>query len=226
MTRGHRGSLLLRCRALSSLSSCRFIPALSSRSVQEPRPGSRRLHAGRHLGSQQAPPRLLPGPRSRPGFDATVVSYDTSSAVRSRSPSWPTPDAISVAPFPQRSPRPALNRRSLRWFGASPCRATPEDLPLSPAQHRIQQVLHHSRTPFCVRDTRPAQTLVVFGSRAVLPALHGGNNALLRPTAGLNNRPSAGIMVRPAGSRWHQGAPLSLDDFGSSVERTAKLHPL
>jgi len=31
MTRGHRGSLLLRCRAFSSLSSCRFIPALSSR---------------------------------------------------------------------------------------------------------------------------------------------------------------------------------------------------
>src|SRR5664279_1861988 len=27
MTRGHRGSLLLRCRAFSSLSSCRFIPA-------------------------------------------------------------------------------------------------------------------------------------------------------------------------------------------------------
>src|SRR4030095_9818463 len=29
MTWGHRGSLLLRCRAFSSLSSCRFIPALS-----------------------------------------------------------------------------------------------------------------------------------------------------------------------------------------------------
>src|ERR1700758_5325544 len=27
MTRGHRGSLLLRCRALSSPSPCRFIPA-------------------------------------------------------------------------------------------------------------------------------------------------------------------------------------------------------
>ena len=32
MTWGHRGSLLLRCRAFSSLSSCRFIPALSPRS--------------------------------------------------------------------------------------------------------------------------------------------------------------------------------------------------
>ena len=31
MTRGHRGSLDLRCRALSSLSPCRFIPTLSTR---------------------------------------------------------------------------------------------------------------------------------------------------------------------------------------------------
>ncbi len=30
MTRGHRGSLLLRCRALSSPSPCRFIPALET----------------------------------------------------------------------------------------------------------------------------------------------------------------------------------------------------
>src|SRR6266571_7835273 len=34
MTRGHRGSLLLRCRALSSPSPCRFIPALSPRPRQ------------------------------------------------------------------------------------------------------------------------------------------------------------------------------------------------
>jgi hypothetical protein len=30
MTRGHRGSLLLRCRALSSPSPCRFIPAFTT----------------------------------------------------------------------------------------------------------------------------------------------------------------------------------------------------
>ncbi|MEU0942341.1 L-histidine N(alpha)-methyltransferase [Streptomyces canus] len=44
--------------------------------------------------------------------------------------------------FPLRSPRPALNRRSQRWFGASPCRATPEDLPPSLTQHRFQKLLH------------------------------------------------------------------------------------
>ena len=36
IARGHRGSLLLRCRALSSPTPCRFIPALSSR---RPSPG-------------------------------------------------------------------------------------------------------------------------------------------------------------------------------------------
>jgi hypothetical protein len=46
--------------------------------------------------------------------------------------------------FPQRSPRTALNRRSLRWFEASPCRATSEDLPPSPAQHRIRWLLHRT----------------------------------------------------------------------------------
>jgi hypothetical protein len=58
--------------------------------------------------------------------------------------------------FPQRSPRPALNRRSLRWFGASPCRATPEDLPPSLAQHRIRR--SYMPSSFCVRDTRPVET--------------------------------------------------------------------
>lgn len=56
----------------------------------------------------------------------------------------PDPHLTRSSPrlFPQRSPRTALNRRSLRWFGASPCRATPEDLPPSPAQHRFQKLLH------------------------------------------------------------------------------------
>jgi hypothetical protein len=68
-------------------------------------------------------------------------------------------DAIIAAPFPQRSPRTALNRRSLRWFGTSPCRATPEDLPPSLAQHRIQR-LRHREASFSVHGTRPAKTYI------------------------------------------------------------------
>ena len=42
MTRGHRGSLDLRCRALSSPSPCRFIPTLSTRPVF-PSPAAARM---------------------------------------------------------------------------------------------------------------------------------------------------------------------------------------
>src|SRR5712691_2051967 len=40
------------------------------RSAQEPGPRSRRLHAGRHPSSRQAPARAAPGVASRPGFGA------------------------------------------------------------------------------------------------------------------------------------------------------------
>ncbi|MPY85612.1 MAG: MFS transporter [Actinophytocola sp.] len=39
------------------------------------RPGSRRLHAGRRLGHKQAPPRLVPEPRSCPGFDLVLQPH-------------------------------------------------------------------------------------------------------------------------------------------------------
>jgi hypothetical protein len=59
--------------------------------------------------------------------------------------------------FPQRSPRTALNRRSLRWFGISPCRATPEDLPPS-LPHSTASSGFYINASFSVRDTRAAQT--------------------------------------------------------------------
>lgn len=41
----------------------------------------------------------------------------------------------------------ALDQRTLRWFAASPCRAAAEDLPPSPAQHRVSRPLAHGRLP-------------------------------------------------------------------------------
>jgi len=40
--------------------------------------------------------------------------------------------------FPQRSARTALDRRTLRWFVASSCKATTEGLPPSPMQRRVR----------------------------------------------------------------------------------------
>jgi len=44
-----------------------------------------------HLASQQAPARPLPGQRLDPGFGCRRYAFDTSTVVRSRSPSWSTP---------------------------------------------------------------------------------------------------------------------------------------
>jgi hypothetical protein len=57
---------------------------------------------------------------------------------------------------------PALNRRTLRWFEASPCRATPEDLPPSPAQHRFQRLIFYIGSSFSVHGTQSASKI---GSR-------------------------------------------------------------
>jgi hypothetical protein len=68
--------------------------------------------------------------------------FDTSTVVRSRSPSWPIPAALNGATFPATLTTTALDRSSLRWFAASPRRATTEDhqpnrpAPPSPIQHR------------------------------------------------------------------------------------------
>ena len=87
---------------------------------------------------------------------------------RLRSPSWPTPAALNGATFPQTLTTTALDRSSLRWFAASPCRATAEDPrsqgpgPPSPVQHRLNQsdLLH--RPPCCVRGTQQIVPFLAF----------------------------------------------------------------
>jgi hypothetical protein len=73
------------------------------RSTPEPRPSSLRLHAGHHLTNQQAPVRPNPAATALPRFRCHLSRFDTSSAVHSRSPSWPTPDALKGTPSQQRS---------------------------------------------------------------------------------------------------------------------------
>src|SRR5215218_9962022 len=93
-----------------------------------------RTPPGQSAGTRQAYPRATTGP----WFRCRRYAFDTSTVVHSRSPSRFPPDA-SRAPFPQRSPPRLIHRRSLRWFGTSPCRAIPEGHPPSPVQHRFQE---------------------------------------------------------------------------------------
>jgi hypothetical protein len=102
------------------------------------------------------PPDLSRSPGHAPV--STPLKFLTTRHQRFAHARLPDPHLTRSSPrlFPQRSPRTALNRRSLRWFEASPCRATPEDLPPSLTQHRIRWL--YISASFSVRGTRPAQT--------------------------------------------------------------------
>ena len=95
------------------------------RSMQEPEPSSRHLHAGRHLASQQAPPRLIPGLQSIPGFDVTFVFRHVISGSLSLAFLTHTCRA-QRRDFPATLTTTALNRSSSRWFAASACTAAAE----------------------------------------------------------------------------------------------------
>jgi hypothetical protein len=101
------------------------------------------------------PPDLSRSPALAPV--STPMEFITTRHQRFAHARLPDPHLTRSLPrlLPQRSPRPALNRRSLRWFGASPCRATPEDLPPSLKQHRFQRP--YIDASFSVRGTRAAE---------------------------------------------------------------------
>jgi len=56
---------------------------------------SRRLHAGRHSASRQAPSELYPRPTTGTRFRRHPNAFDTSSTVHSRSSYQRTPDGLS-----------------------------------------------------------------------------------------------------------------------------------
>jgi hypothetical protein len=95
------------------------------RSARKPGPRSRRLHAGHHLGSKQVSPRLIPGPHLRPGFDAVLIlstRHQRFAFARLRDPHL----TRSRRAFSATLSTPALDRRTWRWFAASPCRTAAE----------------------------------------------------------------------------------------------------
>jgi len=70
-----------------------------------------RMPLGRDIGRRQA----YPGNRSLSRFWHRLEHFDTSSAVRLRSPPQITPDGIEAPPFPQRSPPRLLTTAA--WGG-------------------------------------------------------------------------------------------------------------
>ena len=160
MTRGHRGSLLLRCRAFSSLSSCRFIPAhltFHARAADQDHvayvPDATRPISGHPPGSSRSTPHT---PRFRRHFD---FDNDTSSAISTFETAHRLPDPHLTHPcaFSVSLPTTVFSQRSTRWFGASPRRATPKGPTFISRTAPHQRTSPTSPVPLCVRDTRRAQ---------------------------------------------------------------------
>jgi hypothetical protein len=104
-------------------------------STPAPEPGSRPLHAGHRLGSKQVPPRLIP--RQSSGLGSDVIQSISTRHRGFALARLPDPHLTrSRLAFSATLNTPALDRRTLRWFATTPCRAATEDLPPSLEQHR------------------------------------------------------------------------------------------
>ena len=94
---------------------------------------------------------------------------------------------------------PALDRRSLRWFGISACTATPEDLPPSLAQHGS------CRRSSTSSSSLPFRTHVGAGNSAVvvdLPRCCSSSTSLPEPctSQGSQTTPAASGPAKPPGT--------------------------
>jgi hypothetical protein len=128
-------------------------------STQEPEPRSRHLHAGHHLASRQAPARLVPEQLLDPGFDviqAVSTRHQWFASARLRD-SHLTRSRRAVSAT---LTTPALDRRSLRWFAASPCRAaTGGPTPISRAAP-LQSGLRYIEALLHVHGTQKSQATI------------------------------------------------------------------
>ncbi len=116
-------------------------PARFSRSARKPGLESCPLYAGRHLASQQAPARLLPGHTFDPGFDVIAVLSTRRQGFASAHLSRPH---LTGAPAFSMTLTTGAFDPSRSWrFGASPCRTTPKGLPSSSGQLRDAQGTGH-----------------------------------------------------------------------------------
>ena len=127
------------------------------RSMQEPRPRSRHLHAGHHLANQQAPARLIPGLQLVPGFDVNLFLRHVISGSLALAFVIHTCRAHG-ATFPATLTTTALDRSSSRWFAASACTAAAEGHRANGARHL--HLLHSTAFRIWVFYIQPPSTFV------------------------------------------------------------------
>ena len=99
----------------------------------------------------------------RPGFDATYLSYDTSTAIPHGdcAPSFRSPPDASRAPFSTSLTTTVFSQRSMWWFEASHRRATPK------GQTFISCTAPHQESPY-LQTELPSTFVAHVGSHAQL----------------------------------------------------------
>jgi hypothetical protein len=127
------------------------------RSMQEPRPRSRHLHAEHHLANQQAPARLIPGLQSIPGFDVNLFLRHVISGSLALAFVIHTCRAHG-ATFPPMLTTTALDRSSSGWFAASACTAAAEGHQATIAQ--LLHLLHSTASSDLISYIQPPSTFV------------------------------------------------------------------
>ena len=149
-SRGQQGWLALRSQPSPS---GRQVLLFHASACDELTPPLHRAPPGQHAGhplaeGTPAQRAFVPGTLRLPGFDAIVPPIDASAVVHACSSSRRTPDPL-IAAFSATLTTPALNRRSLRWFGLPACTANPEGQPPSLTQHgSCWWLLPHHHSPF------------------------------------------------------------------------------
>ena len=149
---------------------------------------SRRLHAGCRLGSNQGAPQTRPGPTTTSRFRHRLYAFDTSSAVRSRSPLRHSPDGMMSRLFLRRSPRGLLTDAARSGLGP-----VPDDRPRGAVPHRS------------ISTTPPFVGMFVAHCRR-----QGGDRGRSRRSHRLHQRRSACHVEQPRHAR-RSGRPGALD---------------
>ena len=126
------------------------------RSMQEPRPRSRHLHAGHHPANQQAPARLIPELQSIPGFDVNLFLRHVISGSLALAFVIHTCRAHG-ATFPPTLTTTALDRSSSGWFAASACTAAAEG---HQDNARLPHLLHSTASSDLICYIQPPSTFV------------------------------------------------------------------
>jgi hypothetical protein len=143
-------------RPLDRGQQCRGVP--SHVPCKSRRPGSRRLHAGHRLAKKNGhPPDSSRADLLHPGFDATLLSNDTSAAIPENedcAPSSRSPPDASRAPFPHRSPRRSSANAACGGLQPPSARAAAKGQTFISCTAPCPKALSTNRTPFHVRGTR------------------------------------------------------------------------